>query len=69
LNEPSSGVENERQPAQGTLNSPLCSCVSITLAAASRLRRAFHRACGWNADCVRGTAKSNTRVRGEFDRV
>jgi len=24
------------------------------------LRKAFHRACRWNADCFRGTAKRDT---------
>ena len=33
------------------------------------LWKAFHRSCRRNPDCVRGTAKGYTRVRGEFDRV
>jgi len=31
------------------------------------LRKAVHRACRWNANCVFGIAKRHTRVRGEFD--
>jgi hypothetical protein len=39
-------------------------------ALATRMRRkAVHRARRRNADCVRGTAKGDTRVRGEFVRV
>ena len=35
----------------------------------SWVRKAFHRACGRIADCVRGIAKGDTRVRGEFDLI
>jgi len=36
---------------------------------ASRRRKAFRCACRWKVDCVRGAAKGDTRVRGEFDVV
>jgi len=33
------------------------------------LRKAFHRACRWNPNYVRGTAKGDTRVRAKVHLV
>jgi hypothetical protein len=50
------------KPVHGSLKSPFCSCVSITLPAHQK-RGSGHCARRWKADCVCGTGKGDSKLR------